>query len=36
VPNYLSDIGLRYLLIPIIATAMGLVAERTASREKQP
>lgn len=28
IPVYLYDIGLRYLLIPIMATAMGLVAER--------
>ncbi len=27
---YFSDIGLRYLLIPIIATAMGVVGERAA------
>jgi len=27
---YLTDIGLRYLLMPIIATAMGIVAARTA------
>ncbi len=29
---YLYDVGLRYLLIPIIATAMGIVAARTAAR----
>ncbi len=27
---YLTDIGLRYLLIPIIATGMGIVAARVA------
>ena len=27
---YVTDIGLRYLLIPIIATAMGVVAARAA------
>ena len=26
IPDYMSDIGLRYLLIPIIAVAMGAVA----------
>jgi hypothetical protein len=30
---YFSDIGLRYLLIPIIATAMGIVASRTEKPE---
>ncbi len=29
---YLYDIGPRYLLIPIIATAMGIVAARTAAK----
>lgn len=28
VPDYLADIGLRYLLLPIIAVAMGAVAQR--------
>ena len=28
VPDYLADIGLRYLLLPIIAIAMGAVAQR--------
>ncbi len=27
-PEYLADIGLRYLMIPIIAVAMGVVANR--------
>ena len=31
VRDYVYDIGLRYLLIPIIATAMGAAAERAAS-----
>jgi hypothetical protein len=30
VRDYIYDIGLRYLLIPIIATAMGAAAERAA------
>jgi hypothetical protein len=30
VRDYVYDIGLRYLLIPIIATAMGAIAERAA------
>ena len=30
VPDYLSDIGLRYLMIPIMAVAMGAVARRAA------
>jgi hypothetical protein len=31
---YLYDIGLRYLLIPIISTSMGIVAARTAASAK--
>jgi uncharacterized membrane protein len=34
VVTYFSDIGLRYLLIPIIATAIGLVAQR--ARQQVP
>ena len=30
---YFYDIGLRYLLIPIISTALGVVAERTRQRK---
>lgn len=33
VVTYLYDIGLRYLLIPIISMGMGIVAARGASRE---
>ncbi|MEZ5776065.1 MAG: hypothetical protein R3D33_15575 [Hyphomicrobiaceae bacterium] len=33
VPAYLADIGLRYLLLPIVATGMGLVAGRGGSRQ---
>jgi hypothetical protein len=40
VVGYVYDIGLRYLLIPIIATAMGFVAEQAALgaslRENRP
>jgi len=32
---YLYDIGLRYLLIPIISTAMGIVGSRNVSSNMQ-